>query len=273
MIVSLAWVAAALLLVFHSLTYTLYLYEKRVHAPPPREPRPFRQAAVCWLAELGALGWMLMTWPLGLLPARARLGNAGGATVVLVHGWAMTPASMAVLAARLRRSGRTVRSIGYRSLGPDMKGKAAVIEARMRDIARESPTGRIDVVAHSLGGLLVRAAVRYFAAGDYVERLVTLGTPHQGTALAAFVSRPNVQPMRPGSLFLRRLAEDDPVPSAVSCTAIFSTFDALVFPAALAEYPGAMNIEIDDVGHLGLLLSARVYMLVEENLSQPRHGV
>ena len=115
--------------------------------------------------------------------------------------------------------------------------------------------------------------MRYFAAGDYVERLVTLGTPHQGTALAAFVSRPNVQPMRPGSLFLRRLAEDDPVPSAVSCTAIFSTFDALVFPAALAEYPGAMNIEIDDVGHLGLLLSARVYMLVEENLSQPRHGV
>ncbi len=271
MVGSLVFMVAALVVMFHALTYTLYLYEKRVHGPP-QAPRPFRQAAVCWLAELGALVWMLATWPLGLLPPRVRPRDSGGGTVVLIHGWAMTPASMAVLAARLRRSGRTVHLVGYRSLGPDMKGKAGQIEARMRSIARQSPTGRIDVVAHSLGGLLVRAAVRYFAAGDYVEHVVTLGTPHRGTALAAFLSRPNLQPMRPGSVFLRHLAEEDPVPSVVSCTAISSTFDALVFPSTLAEYPGAMNVEIDDVGHLGLLLSGRVYTLVEESLLQPDDG-
>lgn len=269
MLAQLLLTALTAVVVFHSLTYTLYLYEKRVHGPP-RPPRPLRRAFLPWLAELGAILWVLATWPLGLLPRSRK--SLGGVPVVLLHGWAMTPASMAVLAARLRRSGREVHQIGYASLGPDMKGKAARIEARMRKIAAASTAGKIDVVAHSLGGLLARAAVRYYGAGAYVEHLVTLGTPHGGTALAAFLRRPNVRPMRPGSTFLRRLAENDPVPAQVACTAIFSTFDALVFPVECAEYRGAMNVEVDDVGHLGLLLSPRVFTLVEESLAERCRG-
>ena len=49
-------------------------------------------------------------------------------------------------------------------------------------------------------------------------------------------------------------------------TAIYSSFDVTVVPSSAGQYPGASNIEIEGVGHVGLLWSPRVVELVRENL-------
>lgn len=39
---------------------------------------------------------------------------------------------------------------------------------------------KILVVAHSMGGLVIRSAIKYYGLQDKVERLLTIGTPHNG---------------------------------------------------------------------------------------------
>ena len=41
---------------------------------------------------------------------------------------------------------------------------------------------KVSLVAHSMGGLVSRAAIQLHSAGNSVSRLITIGTPHQGSA-------------------------------------------------------------------------------------------
>src|SRR3989338_8444773 len=43
-----------------------------------------------------------------------------------------------------------------------------------------SPTGKVDIVAHSMGGLVSRAYIQSDDYDDEVDQLITLGTPHYG---------------------------------------------------------------------------------------------
>ena len=54
-----------------------------------------------------------------------------------------------------------------------------------------SSSGKIDIVAHSFGGLLIRKYIQEKGAAR-IGRVVTIGTPHLGTRLARLVSYCNI---------------------------------------------------------------------------------
>jgi hypothetical protein len=64
----------------------------------------------------------------------------------------------------------------------------------IRELAaqKEGETPKVNIIAHSMGGLLVREAVQktYPASGrgaaDYINKIATLGTPHQGISFEIF---------------------------------------------------------------------------------------
>src|SRR5439155_8289540 len=56
--------------------------------------------------------------------------------------------------------------------------------ARLVDFIREIGAPRVNVIAHSMGGLDGRYAIAKLGAGDKIASLVTIGTPHHGTPLA-----------------------------------------------------------------------------------------
>jgi triacylglycerol lipase len=56
--------------------------------------------------------------------------------------------------------------------------------ARLADFLRSLPAERVNVIAHSMGGLDARYAIAKLGAGDKIASLVTIGTPHRGTPLA-----------------------------------------------------------------------------------------
>jgi triacylglycerol lipase len=65
--------------------------------------------------------------------------------------------------------------------------KAGSIEARAAELAayvRALPDARVNVLAHSMGGLDARWAITRLGLADRVASLVTLGTPHLGTPVA-----------------------------------------------------------------------------------------
>src|SRR5256884_1129347 len=55
---------------------------------------------------------------------------------------------------------------------------------RLADLIRALPEPRVNIVAHSMGGLDARYAISRLGLADKVASLVTIGTPHLGTPLA-----------------------------------------------------------------------------------------
>lgn len=51
------------------------------------------------------------------------------------------------------------------------------------------PHDRVDIIAHSLGGLDARYALAHLGLASKVRALVTIGTPHRGTPLADLATR------------------------------------------------------------------------------------
>lgn len=71
-----------------------------------------------------------------------------------------------------------------------------------------SPPGEIDIVAHSMGGLVARLIAADENHTPRIARLFTLGTPHRGARLASGITIDAAgRAMRPGSAFLASLDE------------------------------------------------------------------
>jgi len=64
------------------------------------------------------------------------------------------------------------------------------IESNARALAEalelHANDAEIDIVAHSMGGLVSRSMLETYGGDKHVNRLVTLGTPHEGSPLAVF---------------------------------------------------------------------------------------
>ncbi len=69
---------------------------------------------------------------------------------------------------------------------PQLPPFASVPEraARLASFIRELPDPRVNLIAHSMGGLDARWAITKLDLGDRVASLTTIGTPHRGTPLA-----------------------------------------------------------------------------------------
>ena len=107
-------------------------------------------------------------------------------TVVLLHGLARGPLSMWLLAHALGRAGYDVINLGYPSRRQDLAGLTALVRARLA--TRAPAPGRsatLHGVGHSLGGLVLLAALRDPPPPWQARRLVTLGSPHRGASIAA----------------------------------------------------------------------------------------
>jgi len=129
-------------LAYEGLTYLLWFYENRVHGRGlPRGPS--LSYVTSWIADWGALTFLLCAFPLRWLhlppggpPARS------SRPVMLVHGWGLTGGAMALLASRLRRDGREVRTVRYPSNAADVEVSAAVLAAAIHKLAAGNGSGR-----------------------------------------------------------------------------------------------------------------------------------
>ncbi len=115
-----------------------------------------------------------------------REAAASAAGVVLVPGLWMPAASLALLAARLRRAGLRTSTFGYFStLHP-----LAVNARRLGAHALAQGFAPCHFVCHSLGGLIVQHLLES-APPPGTGRVVALGTPFAGSAVArALLQRP-----------------------------------------------------------------------------------
>jgi pimeloyl-ACP methyl ester carboxylesterase len=199
----------------------------------------------------------------------ARPDGAAQPPVLLIHGYLATRGSLHLLEHRLVERGLIVMSypLGPVNLG-DIRDSAGLIARKVESIVAQTGILRLDVVGHSMGGLVALDYLKRLGGRHRVRRLVLLGTPAQGTwsALLGLVTAPlglaSLQ-LLPGSQFLRDLAER-PLPAGAEVTSIGAGRDWLA-PVATTILDGVRNITLP-TGHSGLLVDGEVADVVADIL-------
>lgn len=202
--------------------------------------------------------------------------------ILLIYGFAQTRRVLSVLENRLRRDGYCVWSINQGGLfdtfnTAGIEDLAALVGEKVDRMVRRHNLPKIDIVAHSMGGLIARYYVKRLGGDRYVRNLVTLGTPHHGTsmaipgilALGAF-SRA-VWQLAPMSPFIRRL-KVGPFPAESRLVSIYSKTDRICpYPSCLLELtgPNIKNILLDgEISHRDLLTRKSIYEVVRGELEE-----
>ena len=102
--------------------------------------------------------------------------------VLFVHGMGRSPLSGGMLLWKLRRAGLTIRTFGYSVSFEDFP---RIRERLVAAISRLAARGDYVLVGHSLGGVLLRAAINALPAGTRLpQHLFLLGSPVRPSRLA-----------------------------------------------------------------------------------------
>ncbi len=86
----------------------------------------------------------------------------------------------------LRRNGATVY-YGQQQSAAAVEDSGRELAARIRQIVEETGCGKVNIIAHSKGGLDSRAAIAHQGMGPYVATLTTINTPHRGCIFAEYL--------------------------------------------------------------------------------------
>ncbi len=219
---------------------------------------------------------MLGEWAWTALANAARpLGFAalpgGGATgvrpVVVVHGYAMNRANFTLLARRLARRGHgPILGFEYWTLG--RVGRAArQLAAFVAEVRAATGATAVDVIGHSMGGVVGRYYAAFHGGDASIANLVTIGSPLTGTGVSAlalgFASRELVA----GSPLMTRLAA---APPPAHMLALWSEADVFT-PASRQHAQAGVTVRTyPDLGHVAMLASSRVADDISAFLREPR---
>jgi triacylglycerol esterase/lipase EstA (alpha/beta hydrolase family) len=220
-------------------------------------------------ASMLATSWLM---PRGA--ARTRIyPDSGHVPVLLLHGYGCNSGYWAHLMPLLDAARISHASVDLEPIGGSIDDYASLVDRAVEALRAASGAGKVAIVAHSMGGLVARAWMRAYGS-QRVARLVTLGTPHHGTALARFGLGVNAAQMRRAgrgesleSAWLRALAQGESEATRALVTSIYTHHDNIVSPQTSSVLPGARNIGFGGVGHVALGSNPRVLAEVMRELA------
>lgn len=252
-----AWVAlpagaAAVALVRLVINMNNFVMAGWAASATPPEYRLGPKARLRMLAEEFRASMLVTSWHVPRGCARMTIHpDSAYPPVLLVHGYGCNSGYWAHLAPLLDREGISHAGIDLEPVAGSIDDYAPLIEARVRALCAATGAARIAIVAHSMGGLAARAWMRAYGSAR-VARLITLGTPHHGTALARFGLGANAVQMRRDSPWLRALAAGETRDVRERIVSIYTHHDNIVAPQDSGVLPGARNVAFGGVGHVAL---------------------
>ena len=233
------------------------------------EPRPWSKL----LREAASeFGWAALTQPFlplyYLLGRRLGGGVGGPCPVIFVHGYAQNRVGFIGMA----------RSLGRRGLGPfygfnypwflSISANARRLGRFIAQVQRWTKSPRVDLVCHSMGGLVALEYMQQAGDESGVRRCVTVATPHAGVLWRGPILGASGAELRAEGDYVQRLAQVALSPRVLS---IYSTHDNIVYPpsSSMLAARGARDLAIDGGGHLALLFHPRVIDQIATFLLEP----
>lgn len=152
---------------------------------PPAQRLGIGGALSCWLRECVSVAWIFNV----LQPFRARAAFVPAAPgparvpVLMLHGYGCNRAVWLPMQRALAAAGHPAEAIDLMPLLGDIDHYAGAIADAVTRMTHRY--GRAPVLlCHSMGGLAARSFLRQARETPAVARVITLGTPHRGTAMA-----------------------------------------------------------------------------------------
>ena len=219
------------------------------------------------LAEEYLASMLVTSWLIPRASAATRIyPDSRQPPVLLLHGYGCNSGYWAHLTPLLDAARISHASVDLEPVAGDIDGYVPLVERAVERLCADAGADRVAIVAHSMGGLVARAWMRAHGTAR-VARLITLGTPHHGTALARFGLGQNAFQMRPGSAWLRALAASEDGAARALVTSLYTHHDNIVAPRESSRLEGARNLEFGGVGHVALGGNPRVLKAVMEELA------
>ena len=193
--------------------------------------------------------------------------------VLIIHGFLGTRGSMYMLERRLVEDGFVVVSFNLGTLNlRDIRASAFLIHRKIERILAQTPSQQLDIIGHSMGGLIGLYYVKKLGGHSRVRKLIMMGTPIRGTwaALMGVMTlglwSTSSWQLLPRSRFLDELAQG-PMPPGVEVHTIAAVRDWVV-PLPTTRLAGATATTVP-LGHSSLVVSEEVYRRVVTTLRPP----
>ena len=188
------------------------------------------------------------------VPASARSRRG----VLFVHGFLCNRGLWNPWMRRLRAAGVPFVAINLEPVFGSIDSYSEIVDAAVRRL--EQATGAPPlIVAHSMGGLAVRAWIGEAPRSERFHRVMTIATPHGGTHMAHRGFGANMAQMRSGGDWLAQLLVHEPAELRARFVCFWSHCDNIVFPTRNATLSGADNRHLVQTPHVQMVYHPSVF--------------
>lgn len=235
-----------------------------------------RRTMARWLSGLSGLASVGLLLGMGGLVGSSRTQGlesatvddferrAGEVPVLLVPGWLDTARDLAAIRIRLIGAGWPadhVETVTFEEPTGSNRVHAEELATAIDSVLRRTGAEKVDIVAHSMGGLATRWYLRTRSEAP-VRRVAFLASPHRGTLSAHLAWGDGRDEMMPDSHFLDSLNAAAPSPERVEAITIRTTVDTHIVPGESATLPGVVDHELCCPTHAGLIRDDEVFQIV-----------
>ncbi len=238
------------------LSYSMYWYEYANSSPQLMERR-FSSRSLRMVLSLIAQETFfnvltLLVIPFGLINPRRHPRQRGETPILLLHGLFNNRASWFWFKRFLRKEGfNNIATINLSSWHNE-EVLTELVAKKVDELRHRLGVDKVHLVCHSMGGIIARNFIQLRGGAGKVDRCICLGSPHLGSKLTPFTLAPLGNVLIPGSQFLQRLTAA-PAPTGVRMTNIYTTKDNMILPNANTRLPWGEAVELDGMGHTGLI--------------------
>lgn len=206
----------------------------------------------------------LLTLPAG--PAAA----APGTPVVFVHGYTGNASNWTTAIALFLAAGYDsddLYAYEYNSYGNNITN-AQGLASYVSQVRSRTGAAKVDIVNHSMGGLVTQWYVKQLGGTAYVDHVASLaGANHGTTSAGACLIYVTCQQMYPGSSFIQTISSGDETPSPTRFATWYSPCDGVILPYTSTVLSGASNTYVACENHLTYLTDTSILTSVRTFLA------
>jgi pimeloyl-ACP methyl ester carboxylesterase len=270
--------AATILVVRMLVTANSFLVSTRFRSPTPPAFALGLRERLAMFGEEYVSTMLQSSWFMARAQARERIYQDSPAPpVLLLHGYGSNSGYWTHLCARLDAGHVSNATLDLEPLFGDIDEYMPIAARAIEQLCQRSGAPQVVIVAHSMGGLVARACLAAHGAGR-IARIITIGTPHQGTQLARRApGRSAAQMLCSGTAgdtqmnsWLHTLDASETPAMRELITCLFTHHDNIVAPQVSGQLPGARNIAFGGVGHVALGRNKRVLDFLMQEIVRAR---
>jgi triacylglycerol lipase len=209
-----------------------------------------RRISAVLFALLTAIGLTLVAQP---APATAAATHT---PVVFVHGYTGSASNWASAKSVFMAGGYSSGELfayGY-DWSKSNKTSAAGLATYVQQVLARTGAQRVDIVNHSMGGLVSDWYVKQLGGQPFVRHLASIAGANHGTTYAgACLTNASCVEMYPGSAFLATVNAGDESPGDTKYATWYSPCDGIILPFTSTVLSGADNHMVACQTHIGYL--------------------